>query len=632
MARDLRLSLVVEAVDRATRPIRRIQRAVDRLSRRTGLDRVAHRLRGVGNAVAAAGSAAKASALLYASAVGGVAGSTLLITDSYADFADTLRKQSERIGLSIEDLQMLRHAFELGGSSAENTDRSLLYFHRRIGEASRGSGEAAKLFEDMGVSIFDLQGDIRPTKDILLDVADAMAAQDDPAKTAYAAQMLFGRGGIYMSNSLNDGAAAIVSAGEEMHNLGLITDEEAQKSEAYNDEKLRLKRTIMGLRDAIAVQYIPALTESIIALRNWISEYKPEIIEEYTKVTNNFGKAYEFVTEKIGDAIDGIASFTDSVGELDPTIAAVIDWFGNWADQIGLVTLALGLVTAAIFSQVLVAIAALFKPLALLGLALIRTAVKFVILGVAMFANPIGLLVLAIAAGAVLVWYFWDDIVAAFKWAWDWLKASTLGQAVQAIADGIANVLKALDGDTGPLWDGIVGIFAGASARLLNLPIVSAVRAVVNGVKSALRFFSTDSDTAWEQILGVFERAKARMTGFADSLKTRWETALRTAIGFYNKIVKYIPGLAPIALPARDQSDDDVRRRLSPGFPGGQAGSPFGDVSQHLQQTQIGGRVVVEFENMPGDARVKSVTTANPKVPVQVDTGVMLSDLMMVSP
>ena len=48
MARELRLGLVVEAIDRASAPLRRISTAVDRVSRKTGLNRVGRALGRVG--------------------------------------------------------------------------------------------------------------------------------------------------------------------------------------------------------------------------------------------------------------------------------------------------------------------------------------------------------------------------------------------------------------------------------------------------------------------------------------------------------------------------------------------------------------------------------------------------------
>ena len=54
----LDLALVVRTVDKATSPLRRIQKSVRDLSRRTGLDRVARGIRTVGRGMRSAAEAA----------------------------------------------------------------------------------------------------------------------------------------------------------------------------------------------------------------------------------------------------------------------------------------------------------------------------------------------------------------------------------------------------------------------------------------------------------------------------------------------------------------------------------------------------------------------------------------------
>ena len=54
----LDLALVVRTVDKATAPLRRIQKSVSDLSRRTGLDRVGRGVRSVGRGMHSAGLAA----------------------------------------------------------------------------------------------------------------------------------------------------------------------------------------------------------------------------------------------------------------------------------------------------------------------------------------------------------------------------------------------------------------------------------------------------------------------------------------------------------------------------------------------------------------------------------------------
>ena len=58
-------------------------------------------------------------------------------------------------------MQRLSHAFDLGGISVNQSQRAMLYFTARIGEATRGTGEAAEVFKAMGITIKGVDGAIK---------------------------------------------------------------------------------------------------------------------------------------------------------------------------------------------------------------------------------------------------------------------------------------------------------------------------------------------------------------------------------------------------------------------------------------------------------------------------------------
>ena len=219
----LDLALVVRTVDQATRPLRNIQRAVRQVGRSTGLDQVARNARVVGrrfNAVGReAGQLVKRIGLIGLAA--GAAG--LAFGQKYANAADQIAKTSARVGLGAEELQRLRHAFDIGGVSADKTDKALLYFTRSIGDAADGTGESVKIFEAMGISLKDAQGQLRPMRDLLDEVSVAFQNQESVEKKGIAAQYLFGRAGQLMLNTLSDGPDAIRALGDEAESYGLIS-------------------------------------------------------------------------------------------------------------------------------------------------------------------------------------------------------------------------------------------------------------------------------------------------------------------------------------------------------------------------------------------------------------------------
>ena len=149
----LDLALIVRTVDKATRPLRLIRDSVKRIAKVTGLDKLGRDLRRVGRAVGRVGREAARFGRRFGLVIGGATLAVVAFAQKYATTADTIAKTADRIGVGVEELQELRHAFDLGGVAIEQTDKGLTFFAKAIGEAASGSGEAKPIFEAMGVAI-----------------------------------------------------------------------------------------------------------------------------------------------------------------------------------------------------------------------------------------------------------------------------------------------------------------------------------------------------------------------------------------------------------------------------------------------------------------------------------------------
>ena len=382
----LDLALIVRTVDKATAPLRRIQQSVRQVGRSTGLDRVGRNLRLVGRQLGNVGREAGAFGRRFGLVMAGAGGATFLFAKKYAESADDIAKLAKRSGFGVEEIQKLRHAFELGGSEIGRTDRSLEYFARSVGEAAKGTGEAAEIFRAMGIDVRDTNGAMRPLGDILNDVADAMAAQEDPAKKAFAAQRMFGRSGTALIPTLNEGADGMRAQGEAATALGLVTEDEAKRAEKYVDEQTRLKDAVKGVGNAIGAFLIPGLTDATVKMREWMVENRPEIVEEVAKALRNFNAAIDWFGRHLGFANEKLNAFRDWVRETFPAVGEAIDKFTKWADEIGWLTVALGAVTFLLGRTLIGAILRLAWPLVGLTFAIGRVA-----FGLAFLAGKVAL-------------------------------------------------------------------------------------------------------------------------------------------------------------------------------------------------------------------------------------------------
>lgn len=189
--------------------------------------------------------------------VGAVAGLTAL-TKRAIDAADEFSKLSQATGVSVESLSALDYAAKLSG--VEDLGDSLKKLNRTITEASQGSKTQAAAFDAIGVAVEDAQGKIRPTEDILRDVADAFAKYEDGAAKTALAMDLFGKSGANMIPLLNGGSAAIDKASKRARELGLVFSKEtATAAEAFNDALSDVGFAMDGVGRSIAGNLAPRL-------------------------------------------------------------------------------------------------------------------------------------------------------------------------------------------------------------------------------------------------------------------------------------------------------------------------------------------------------------------------------------
>ncbi|WP_417585142.1 hypothetical protein [Pelagibacterium sp.] len=186
-----------------------------------------------------------------------------------ANRADQQIKASSSYGIPIEQLGRLSHAAELSGASMEEVGKAAQRTARAVNYAMTGvTNESTRAFEQMGVALTNTDGTAREVEGILGDVAERFAAMPDGAqKTALAVEM-FGRSGAKLIPMLNAGREGLRDMGDEAERLGLVFSENtARSSERFNDNILRLSRSMTGLWNQVLANVIEGfaqLTDKIV--------------------------------------------------------------------------------------------------------------------------------------------------------------------------------------------------------------------------------------------------------------------------------------------------------------------------------------------------------------------------------
>jgi len=186
-------------------------------------------------------------------------GATLALKE-FAGQIDELAKSSARLGLTVNELQSLEFAAGQTGVSSQELSKGLERFSRSIGETANGVGIAKRSFEDLGISVTNSAGQIKPTRELLGEVSNRLKDVEDPAERVRIAFDLFGRSGTKLINTLKGGNTQLTELQGKFNAVTIeLSGEQAAAVEAANDGFDTLGRTFSSIGQQITATVLPPL-------------------------------------------------------------------------------------------------------------------------------------------------------------------------------------------------------------------------------------------------------------------------------------------------------------------------------------------------------------------------------------
>ena len=469
MAKDLRLGLVVEAIDRASAPLRRISTAVDRISRKTGLRRVRRALGRVGQGFRRVGREALRMGRNIAAVVATAGGALFALATKTARLGDSIAKMADKMGVGIEELQRLRYAAELAGVDQQKFDMGLQRFGRRAAEAAAGTGEASAAFKYLGIQLKDSAGNIRPVDELLKDVAERWQDIENPLLRVRIAQKLFDSEGVDMTRVLDAGRDGLEKMGDEAERLGIMTTEQARRSERFVDNLTRLKQAFKGVGFALSSDLLPIFERWLIRFREWLVVNRGDIVAALKQALRDVIELFKDATQAVRDIIGWLADWRDRIAEAFPILGQLFDRLAEWVDRVGWVKIAIGGLVAGLSIGLLTAILGLFVPLAKLTVALGVTLVKSLAVAADAFASLFGFIKAGKLAFLANPWVLAFTAIAGAAWL-IYKNWETLSPKLSAVWDGVlAKVFDVVDKIRGAFrgaGDWIVGLFMAVPDKL----------------------------------------------------------------------------------------------------------------------------------------------------------------------
>lgn len=235
------------------------------------------------------------SILNVRTALGGLAAAAGI--KMFATQIDDLAKASSRLGITVNELQSLQFAASQTGASSEELEKGLTRFSRSISEASSGIGTGLRAFEALGVTVTDTAGNLRPTNELLNEVSDRLATIESPADRVRIAFDLFGRSGVNLVNTLQNGSGELTKLRGEFNAVTMeLTGPQAKAVEEANDRFDKLGRILGSIGQQITSVLLPVLAK--------VGEF----------IVVNILKALSGATRALRNFLNAIVDLADEVG------------------------------------------------------------------------------------------------------------------------------------------------------------------------------------------------------------------------------------------------------------------------------------------------------------------------------
>lgn len=448
------------------------------------------------------------------------AGAVVAFVGSVANRLDAIGDTADRIGTTAEELMRLQYVATLSGSSAEAAASAMENLGRIAGEASQGIGRGAKVFADLGLSAKDASGELKPTTQLLAEVGDKIKDLSRQEQVAVLSKLGIDPS---MIGAITGGMQELASEFDALYKAaGVDLNQAAEASGAFNDALDRLSMTFDAVKTAVAIKFMPQIARGIDTVRQFLVQNLPKIIgavqpifslilriaEAFITLAARIGSGIATILGwfvKMNDATDGWAGYLLAAAaawkflnlsflatplgillSLAAVVALLIDDFLtfkeggdsliDWGSGFGIVMQGVTAILAGLLAGLVAVKAAIFAKAAAIAfaqgaMAAWTTAVGVfnTVMGVAkivmaafnavMAANPIGLVVLAIAgliAAGYLLIENWETVKGWFSGFFDWIlagfnKVKEIGGAIAEFFGfgGSQNAAKATGANTG---------------------------------------------------------------------------------------------------------------------------------------------------------------------------------------
>ncbi|MFC4712228.1 phage tail protein [Planococcus dechangensis] len=481
---------------------------------------------GMAKGIAVAGAAVGAAAIGAGAALFGMAGKA-------GDHADRLLDLNAITGMSTTSIQEWNQVAKVAGVDTETMTKASSKLTKSMNILETGTGKGADALKGLGVTYDELNA---ATPDQQMDMlTNALAGIEDPAERARLGTDLFGNSWQDLAPIVAMGADGMADAKDQAHDLGAVMSEDAlNDANNFRIGMENLKTMMSAFAMNIGAAVAPVLTNVLLPaferMIPVITDFGQKIVEWVLKAVDSLGdmsaKVQEWAStnqDRINSLKEGFITAFEAIGEgirkAGEVLADMTQWVVEHWNILG--PILAGIAAGAIAYQVITTAMAAYRAIMLLV-----TAAQLK-MNLAMLANPIGLVVVAIGllvAAGILLYQNWDLVKEKLSQAWTFIKESAV-----SIWNGLIEFFTS--------WGATIMAVLSAAVSLIAQSISAkweAIRAATTVIWGAITsFFST----TWEIIKAIFS---AVITAIVASTKQGFENLKNNITTIFNAVKSFI--------------------------------------------------------------------------------------------
>lgn len=176
--------------------------------------------------------------------------------------SDELCTLSKNTGIATDTLQGWEYAASAVDISAENMTAAIRKMVNNMDSAATGSGNAYTAFRRLGISVNDVNGNLKDAESMFYDTIDALGKVENKTERDAIAMDIFGKSAQDLSGVIDAGSSGMRDFVKQADDLGhILSTKDLEAAAACNDQLELMEKALNSAGAQIGLALIPIITD-----------------------------------------------------------------------------------------------------------------------------------------------------------------------------------------------------------------------------------------------------------------------------------------------------------------------------------------------------------------------------------